>query len=74
MVYTRHGNIHDTYKDDWNSEDENLLAEVLISTSLLKASSKGEVCCCIYNLHPLLFNAYFTEIRLFLVFRWLVTT
>ncbi len=46
----RYGNIRETYKENWDSEDEDLLAEVLSDLNFFSAekrtsaSSKGEVC------------------------------
>ena len=47
LCICRYGYIRDTYKDDWNSEDEDLLAEILSDLNFFSAekrtsaSSKG---------------------------------
>ncbi len=81
MYICRYGNIRDSYKDDWDSEDEDLLAEVLSDLNFFSAekrtsaSSKGEVCCIILYIPKLfVFSAVyclFSILHLFSVFRWL---
>ncbi len=53
--FYRYGNIRETYKDDWDSEDEDLLAEVLSDLNFFSAEkrttafSEGEVTCVAYT-------------------------
>ncbi len=62
----RYGSIRDKYKDDWDNEDEDLLAEVLSDLNFfsaekrISASSKGEVCFIIVAIYTFIFSlAYY---------------